>query len=88
MREFAKTYLKNALLLESFAEQLSQRNELVRDFAYLGVHPYLTKVNMQGRLDVTDLDPSGRFSPSASSTYHLQTANHQKSRSGVLPFND
>ena len=71
MREFAKTYLKNAMLLETFAKQLAQRNELVSNFAYLGVHPYLTKVNMQGRLDVADLDSSGRYSPSASSTFHL-----------------
>ena len=46
MKEYAKTYLKNILLLENFSKQLSEKNEIAKDLAYLGVHPYLTKVNI------------------------------------------
>lgn len=57
MKEYAKTYLRNAVLLQAFSHQLMERNELISDLTCLGVHPYLTKLNLQGGLDVVGLYP-------------------------------
>lgn len=57
------------------------RNELFRDFAYFGVNPYLSNISIIGKLDLGAgmPDPIGKFSPSASSIYHLNLAT-QRSR--------
>jgi hypothetical protein len=68
MLEFAKLYHKNAFLLQAFTEHLAHRNDLFRDFAYLGVNPFMAKLDFEGAA-------SGyyeKYSPSASSSsYHL-----------------